>query len=80
MQAGYALETHCHLGKSIIFDTVGLLGWRVDVRKHIIREVVLNVLEREGIEWERGRDVPMAREEVECVDCAKWEFGSFQDN
>ncbi|KAF8163610.1 Alpha/Beta hydrolase protein [Crassisporium funariophilum] len=44
-QAGFALETRCHLGQSIIFDTVGKLGWAVDVRKHVIREVVTHVLE-----------------------------------
>jgi lipase ATG15 len=74
-QAGYALETRCHLGKSIVFDTVGKLGWRVDVRKHIIREVIEGVLEhdpetRNGDpkwEWEEGREVPLAKEELGCV-------------
>jgi len=41
---GYALETRCHLGKSVIFDTVGRLGWSVSVRHHVIREVVTDVL------------------------------------
>lgn len=66
-QAGFALETRCHLGKSIIFDTVGKLGWRVDVRKHIIRDVIRKVLEIDDIEWEEGRDVPLARAEEDCV-------------
>lgn len=48
-QGGYALETRCHLGKSIVYDTVGVLGWRVDIRKHVIREVVEKVLG-----WEDG--------------------------
>ena len=73
--AGYALETRCHLGKSIVFDTVGKLGWRVDVRKHPIREVILNVVEKEldvGDGWEIDedgtmRDVPIARYEEDCV-------------
>ena len=51
--AGYALETRCHLGKSIILDTVNKLHWLVDVRKHIVREVVhLLDLPEDG-----GRDV-----------------------
>jgi lipase ATG15 len=66
-QGGYALETRCHLGKSIVFDTVNKLGWKVDVRKHVIRDVITKVLEAEGIEWEEGRSVPLAREEVDCV-------------
>lgn len=65
-QAGYALESRCHLGKSIVYDTVGELGWKVDVRRHPIREVILKVIEDER-EWELGRRVPLAREEEECV-------------
>ncbi|KAJ7046960.1 alpha/beta-hydrolase [Mycena alexandri] len=76
-QWGYALETRCHLGKSIIFDTVNKLGWKVDVRKHVIRDVITKVLEAEGVEWEEGRRVPLARADPDCVDCFKWEFGEF---
>ncbi|KIY43466.1 alpha/beta-hydrolase [Fistulina hepatica ATCC 64428] len=66
-QAGYALETHCHLGKSIVYDTVSQLGWRVDVRRHAIKDVITKVLEID-VEWEEGRK-----------DCYKWEFGDFKD-
>lgn len=66
-QAGFALETRCHLGKSIVYDTVQKLGWKVDVRKHVIRDVIHKVLEAEDVEWEEGRDVPLARAEVDCV-------------
>ena len=65
-QAGYALESRCHLGRSIVYDAVGELGWRVDLRKHPIREVITKVIE-DGREWELGRKVPLAREEVDCV-------------
>lgn len=69
-QAGYALETRCHLGKTIVYDTVSRLGWHVDVRKHPIKELVLNVLDLEG-PWPDGqgkdREVPMPREEADCV-------------
>lgn len=61
------METKCHLGKSIVFDTVNKLGWKVDVRKHVIRDVILKVLEAEGVEWEEGRSVPLAREESDCT-------------
>lgn len=66
--AGYALETRCHLGKSIVYDTVGQLGWRVDVRTHPIKQVITKVIELEE-SWEDGREVPVAREEVDCVVC-----------
>jgi len=81
-QAGYALETRCHLGRAIVYDTVTRLGWHANVRRHPIKELVLNVLELELL-WpdeEDGteRQVPVAREEVDCVDCFKWEFGDFK--
>lgn len=54
--AGYALETRCHLGKSIVYDTVSKYDWSVDIRKHPIREVILKVIEGEvpegGWDWE----------------------------
>jgi lipase ATG15 len=64
--AGYAMETRCHLGKTIVYDTVGKLGWKVDLRKHVIREVITKVLESD-VEWEEGRDVPLARAEEDCL-------------
>ncbi|KAK7467323.1 hypothetical protein VKT23_004380 [Stygiomarasmius scandens] len=76
-QAGYALETKCHLGRSIVLDTIGKLGWRVDIRKHVIRDVITKVLEADVLWGEDGRAVPEAQEEIECVDCFKWEFGIF---
>ncbi|KAF9014112.1 Alpha/Beta hydrolase protein [Cyathus striatus] len=81
-QAGYALETRCHLGQSIIFDTVSVLGWRVDVRKHVIKSVIHDVIELDDVVWDDGgREgaVPEPKVEVDCVDCFKWEFGDFKD-
>lgn len=43
--AGYALETRCHLGQTIVFDTVQRLRWKVDVRTHTIKTLVHDVLE-----------------------------------
>jgi lipase ATG15 len=54
------------LGKSIIYDTVSRFHWQVDVRHHVIKEIIERVLEEEG-EWEDGRDVPIARVEDNCV-------------
>ncbi|KAH9484457.1 Putative lipase ATG15 [Psilocybe cubensis] len=56
-QAGFALETRCHLGQTILFDTVNKLGWGVDVRKHVIREVVTKVLEGD-VWWGEDDDEP----------------------
>lgn len=54
--AGYALETRCHLGKSVIFDTVGKLGWSVSVAHHVIKGVVLDVLEADDVWWGDDED------------------------
>jgi lipase ATG15 len=64
--AGYALETRCHLGKSIVYDTVGKIGWRVSVQSHPIKRLILHVLESDE-EWEEGREVPLAVEEADCI-------------
>lgn len=73
-QAGYALETRCHLGKSIVLDTVKKLGWRVGVWNHPIKDVILKVLEVDGVDWGDGRDVPLAQEEVDCIVSASVRF------
>jgi len=76
--AGYAMETKCHLGNKIVYDTVTELGWSVDVRKHTIREVITEVIGLER-EWEGDREVPESRpEDEDCIDCYKWEFGDFK--
>jgi hypothetical protein len=41
---GFALETRCHLGQVILYDTVAILGWSVDVRTHGIKVVVDRLL------------------------------------
>jgi lipase ATG15 len=72
-KGGYAMETRCHLGKSIVYDTVGKLGWGVRLTNHKIAVIITKVLELEELDWE-GRSVPMAAAEEDCVDCFKWEF------
>ncbi|KAJ4477345.1 alpha/beta-hydrolase [Lentinula aciculospora] len=75
---GYAMESRCHLGKSIIYDTVSNSSWAVDVRTHGIVAVIEKVL---SDPWppsvEVGREVPEAVYEEDCVECYSWEFGSY---
>ncbi|TEB33345.1 alpha/beta-hydrolase [Coprinellus micaceus] len=77
---GYALETGCHLGRSIVYDTVTHAGWSVDIRTHGIVGVIEKILKDP---WppsvEEGREVPKFQEEVDCVECYSWEFGDFPD-
>ncbi|BEI89873.1 uncharacterized protein CcaverHIS019_0212350 [Cutaneotrichosporon cavernicola] len=42
--AGFALESKCHTGQTILYDTVTVKGWSVDVRTHRIGEVINRVL------------------------------------
>ncbi|KAJ7649883.1 alpha/beta-hydrolase [Roridomyces roridus] len=66
--AGYAMESRCHLGQSIVYDTVSDSGWSVDIRTHGIVQVIDRIL---GAEWppavEAGREVPQPHEETDCV-------------
>ncbi|KAM0788203.1 hypothetical protein ACM66B_001362 [Microbotryomycetes sp. NB124-2] len=41
---GFALESRCHQGQKIVYDTVGRLGWNVDIRTHSIKPVIERVL------------------------------------
>ncbi|KZP31761.1 alpha/beta-hydrolase [Athelia psychrophila] len=75
---GYAMESKCHLGRTILYDTVSNLSWPVDVRTHGIVNIIERLL---GEPWapsvEAGREVPVAKAEDDCVECYSWEFGDF---
>lgn len=67
------VETHCarrrcHLGKSIIYDTISNLSWPSDVRTHTIQTVIQRLL---NDPWppalDVGREVPEAIAEEDCV-------------
>lgn len=67
----------CHLGTSIVYDTVSNLSWAVDIRMHGIVSVIENILSKP---WqassEVGLEVPSAKREDECVVrvrvCSSW--------
>lgn len=76
--AGFAMETKCHLGESIVYDTVSNLSWSVDVRTHGIVTVIEGVLGKPWVACEEvGREVPIPKREVDCVECYSWEFDDF---
>ena len=66
--AGYAMESRCHLGKTIVYDTVSNLSWSVDLRTHPIATMIETVL---ADPWppaeELGREVPEAVSQDDCV-------------
>ena len=47
---GFALESRCHLGQVILYDTVQQLKWSVDARNHGIK-VVVDKLLADDSEW-----------------------------
>lgn len=66
---GYAMESRCHLGKTIVYDTVSNLSWHVDLRSHPIANMIDTIL---ADPWppaeELGREVPEAvPQDDDCV-------------
>ncbi|THH05861.1 hypothetical protein EW145_g4489 [Phellinidium pouzarii] len=72
---GYAMESRCHLGKSVVYDTISNLSWSSDIRTHTIKTVIEKLL---SVPWppsvEVGRDVPEAVAEDGCIECYSWNF------
>jgi lipase ATG15 len=70
-KGGYALETGCHLGMTIVYDTVSRHRWSVNINNHRIARVVA-LLEgewaEEGVDGET-KEVPEAEGQEECVVC-----------
>ncbi|KAG6852102.1 hypothetical protein C0991_003114 [Blastosporella zonata] len=75
---GYALETGCHLGKVIRYDTVTRRKWSVSVSGHGIKFIIDKLL-NEDWDHENGLEVPIAEAEQDCVDCFSWEYGEFKN-
>ncbi|KAJ6599446.1 Alpha/Beta hydrolase protein [Mycena sp. CBHHK59/15] len=74
---GYALETRCHLGQRILYDTVSHRGWGVDARQHGIQFIIDKLL-NEDWDAEAGVEVPAVDVQTDCVDCFSWEYGDFK--
>ncbi|PIL33088.1 hypothetical protein GSI_04537 [Ganoderma sinense ZZ0214-1] len=79
---GVALETRCHLGQTIKYDTITQLGWSANVIHHGIEAVIDGVLARQDVDWAgtgiKG-SVPEPAPETDCVDCFDWTFGDFKN-
>ena len=62
------METRCHLGKVIRYDTVTQLGWSVNVRTHSIVQIIERLLKDDWVEeGQEGRTVPEAKADEGCV-------------
>ena len=71
--AGYAMESRCHSGWEISYDTVSELKWSVDIRKHRIKTVISDVLEKmevpKPVYIGNGKGV-----ENPCIECFDWNY------
>ena len=78
---GVALETRCHLGQTVLYDTVTKLGWSANIIHHGIAALIDGVLAKEDLDWgEEGvpRSVPPLTTEDDCVVsavCVVWGDG-----
>ncbi|TRM57769.1 hypothetical protein BD626DRAFT_574106, partial [Schizophyllum amplum] len=43
---GYALESRCHQGQRIVYDTITELGWAQDARTHPIKVIIDQLLSK----------------------------------
>ncbi|KAI0783631.1 alpha/beta-hydrolase [Abortiporus biennis] len=75
---GYAMESRCHLGSTIVYDSVSNLSWAVNIRTHTIVTVIEEILSQPWPHSENvGREVPEVTVQDDCVECYSWEFGDF---
>src|SRR5712671_993340 len=66
--AGYAMESRCHIGNIIEYDTVTELSWAVRLTNHPIATVIDNVLSKAWPAAEKqGREVPEFKRQDDCV-------------
>ena len=72
---GFALESRCHLGQVILYDTVQRLKWSVDARTHGIK-VVVDKLLADDSEWNSKQDEEVRGEETQGVlNMFNWGWG-----
>ena len=71
---GFALESRCHLGQVILYDTVQKLGWSVNARNHGIKVVVDNLLADDS-QWRTTKD----KETQEVLSMSNWGWGRKRD-
>ena len=66
--AGYAMESRCHLGNIIEYDTVTNLSWPVRITTHPIATVIEYILSKP---WpaaeEQGLEVPTMKTQDDCL-------------
>jgi putative lipase involved disintegration of autophagic bodies len=59
---GYAMESKCHTGRQVVYNTVEERGWGVALKTHSITYIIDNLL---GEDWKGNVSVPEAGREWE---------------
>ena len=79
--AGYAMETRCHAGQSVIYDTRRYLGWSSNVLAHRLATVMGLLAEdwdtlaaRHAPHNESLGAVPAPVRESACTECTDWAY------
>jgi hypothetical protein len=71
--AGYAMESRCHLGNIIEYDTITNLSWPARLTTHAIATVIDSILSKP---WpaaeEQGLEVPAIKRQDDCVVCIRF--------
>ena len=62
---GYAMESKCHAGKSIVYDTMGKLGWSQTVNAHRINSLVDDILAEDWSEKVKKKKAKLQQREEE---------------
>ncbi|SNX81583.1 probable Putative lipase ATG15 [Melanopsichium pennsylvanicum] len=71
---GYAMESKCHAGKSIVYDTVGKLGWSPSINQHRINTLVGDVLTEDWSEKVRKKKVKLRGAQDDVVSAKGWRW------
>ena len=70
--AGYAMESKCHTGWEITYDTIKELKWGVDIRKHRIKTVIDKVID--VLDVPEAKFTGNGKGDDACIECYDWEF------
>ncbi|KAF8173273.1 Alpha/Beta hydrolase protein [Pholiota molesta] len=71
---GFALETRCHSGQVVLYDTVQKLGWGVRIGNHGIRVVVESILGDDAV-WKAEFNGPVEEEGAGWARVWRWGWG-----
>lgn len=76
--AGYAMESECHAGQVVLYNTTGLLGWSTNIATHRIATMTDDLL---SSDWgERVRKEYKAKKKGSMFKRSRWPWRGSHDN